>query len=219
MPELDSLLDCYVAAQLAGDHREALRVVLDDGVGAGVAIQDLYLRVLQAAQYRIGELWQANQISVAHEHLATGISQVVLAHLYPLLPRPLSVERRVLVSCSDGELHELGGRMVADFFEMAGFETRYLGGALPTDQLVAMVREDPPDVLVLSATMTQSLRPLHQAVLRVHDIGGNRPLLAVGGQAFAWDPSMVGAIGAEVYGRDAPESVAEVRRLLLPEAA
>ncbi len=215
--ELETLLDRYVAAQLAGDSREALRVVLDDGVEAGIAIPTLYLDVLTAAQHRIGALWQTNHISVAHEHVATGISQLVLAHLYPLLPRAPLVGRRVLVSCIDSELHELGGRMVADFFEMAGFTTRFLGSSLPTNDLIAMVREDQPDLLVLSVTMSPHLRGLSKAALRLRDAVGDRLALAVGGQAFEWDPSAIPAVGAEVYGRDATESVSEARQLLLTD--
>jgi methanogenic corrinoid protein MtbC1 len=216
---LDVLLDRYVAAQLVGDSREALRLVLDDGVGAGIPFSDLYLKLLQAAQYRIGALWQTNQISVAHEHVATGITQLVLAHLYPLLPHAPLVGRRVLVAGIDGELHELGGRMVADFFEMDGFATRYLGAGLSTEQLLTVVREDPPDVLVLSVTMSQHIDSLHQTALRVREAVGDHLALAVGGQAFTWNPSAVTAVGADIYGRDAHESVTEARRLLLPSVA
>jgi methanogenic corrinoid protein MtbC1 len=102
---------------------------------------------------------------------------------------------------------------------MDGFATRYLGAGVSTDQLTAMVREDPPDLLVLSVTMTRHIRVLHQAALRVREAVGGRLALAIGGQAFAWDPAAVPGIGADIYGRDAHESVTEARRLLLPSVA
>ena len=76
-PERDPisrLLEQYVAAQLAGDRRSAMRLIIDQGLGRNVPLPTLYLDVIQAAQYRIGELWQHNRITVAQEHLATAIS-------------------------------------------------------------------------------------------------------------------------------------------------
>ena len=208
------LLDEYVAAQVAGDRRAALRLIVDHGLGRDVPVHSLYLDVIQAAQYRIGELWQRNRISVAQEHLATAISQVAVAELYRVLPSEPANGRRALVSCVGGELHELGTRITADFFEMAGFEVRYLGANTPTDTLVAMVGEDPPDLLVLSVTMSFHLDTLRQAVWASREAAGDKLRLAVGGQAFTWAPALAGQLGADVYGRDARESVAAARRVL-----
>jgi methanogenic corrinoid protein MtbC1 len=208
------LLERYVAAQLEGDRRSALRVVVDEGLGRGVPVARLYLDVVQAAQYKIGELWQRNRISVAQEHLATAISQLALAELYRALPAATPLDRRVLVACVGGELHDLGARITADFFEMAGFQVRYLGANVPTDSLVPMVRDDPPDVLVLSVTMSFQVDVLREAAWRTREVAGDRVRLAIGGQAFAWAPELVGQMGAEIYGRDACESVAAARHLL-----
>jgi MerR family transcriptional regulator, light-induced transcriptional regulator len=215
-PEHDAIADLrerYLAAQLVGDRRAALSVLVDEGLGKRVAVPTLYLDVVQAAQYRIGELWQNNRVTVAQEHLATAISQLALAELYRALPREPLHGRRAIVACVGGELHDLGTRTTADFFEMAGFEVRYLGASMPTDSLVAMVREDPIDLLVLSATMSFHLDTLRKAVYRTREAAGDRLRFAVGGQAFTWGPSLAERLGAEIYGRDAPESVAHARRV------
>jgi methanogenic corrinoid protein MtbC1 len=211
---VESLLERYVAAQLNGDRRSALRVVVDEGLGRGVPLPTLYLDVIQAAQYRIGELWQRNRISVAQEHLATAISQLAVAELYRALPAAAPIDRRVLVACVGGELHDLGARITADFFEMAGFQVRYLGANVPSESLVPMVRDDPPDLLVLSVTMSFHVDMLREAVWRTRQVAGDRMRLAIGGQAFTWAPELVGQLGAEIYGRDASESVAAARHLL-----
>lgn len=73
MIDLAELNRRFVAAQLRGDRREALRVVIDEGLAGGATVPELHLRVVQPAQYEIGRLWQENKISVAEEHLATAI--------------------------------------------------------------------------------------------------------------------------------------------------
>jgi methanogenic corrinoid protein MtbC1 len=203
----DWLLEQYVAAQLAGDRRGAVRLLLDRGLNGGLSVVSLYLNVIQAAQYRIGDLWQQNRITVAQEHLATAISQVAVAELYRALSCEPPNGRRALVSCVGGELHELGTRITADFLEMAGFDVRYLGANVPTDTLVGTVREDPPDLLVCSVTMTFHIDSLRQMLLQAREAATSGLRLAVGGRAFNWAPGLVGQVGADIFGRDAPESV------------
>jgi methanogenic corrinoid protein MtbC1 len=184
------LVDRYVAAQLASDRSAALRLILDEGLGQGLAVPDLY-RAIEAAQHRIGVLWQENRISVAQEHVATAISQLVLAHLYPELPREPPNGKQVLVACVEGEQHDMGARVAADFFEMAGFDVRFLGASVPRDALLAMIRDSAPDLLLLSATMTFHLPLLRDTVLHSREAGGDRVRLAIGGHAVCWTPQMI----------------------------
>ncbi len=58
-PELDELTRSYLAAQLAGDRREAVRLLMEEGIGRGNSVIDLHLRVIQEAQREIGRLWEA----------------------------------------------------------------------------------------------------------------------------------------------------------------
>jgi methanogenic corrinoid protein MtbC1 len=208
------LREQYLAAQLAGDRRAAVRLIVDQGLGRGLALVSLYLDVIQAAQHVIGELWQQNRITVATEHVATAVSQVALAELYRALIREPANGRRALVACVAGELHELGPRMTADFLEMAGFDVRYAGANVPTDALVATVREHAPDLLVVSVSTAPYLDALRLALLQVRDAVGNGLNIAVGGQAFTWVPVPPVEVGADMYGRDAPETVATARRAL-----
>jgi MerR family transcriptional regulator, light-induced transcriptional regulator len=210
---LSVLQQRYLAAQLAGDRREALRLLVDEGLLRGIPLQDIHLKVIQPSQYEIGRLWQENRISVAQEHLATAISQLALSHLYRHLPRDPSNGKVVMVSCVEGELHELGARMASDFLEMAGFEVRFLGANVPTSHLVRMVREQTPDLLALSVSMTYHLPALRTALDQVRAVAPRLPL-AVGGQAFTWVPGLERELGVSFHGKDARELVASACRTL-----
>jgi MerR family transcriptional regulator, light-induced transcriptional regulator len=210
---LSVLQQRYLAAQLAGDRREALRLLVDEGLLRGIPLQDIHLKVIQPSQYEIGRLWQENRISVAQEHLATAISQLALSHLYRHLPRDPSNGKVVMVSCVEGELHELGARMASDFLEMAGFEVRFLGANVPTSHLVRMVREQTPDLLALSVSMTYHLPALRTAVEQVRAIAPRLPI-AVGGLAFTWVPGLERELGVSFLGKDARELVASACQAL-----
>ena len=212
-PSLTPLREQYVAAQLAGNRREALRLLVDEGVLRGVPLQTLHLEVIQQAQYEIGRLWQENLISVAQEHLATSISQLALAHLYRHLPRDAENGKVVVVSCVQDELHELGARMASDFLEMAGFDVRFLGANVPPEHLARMVREVRPDLLALSVTMTYHLPQLREAVRHARQALPGLPI-AVGGLAFRWAPELEKDLDVSFFGKDARELVASACRTL-----
>jgi methanogenic corrinoid protein MtbC1 len=211
-PDVDaaSLTRRYVAAQLAGDRREALRLV-DEGLASGLSAADVQLRVVQPAQYEIGQRWQDNEITVAQEHLATAISQLVLAHLYRHLPRDAKNGKRVIVACVEGELHDMGARVAADHLEMSGYDVQYLGANVPTDDLVTMVRANPPDLLALSASMPSHLPAVRDAVTRVCQATGNGVPIALGGRAFAGGETEYAADGTLVSCTDIERLTADAK--------
>ena len=102
-------------------------------------MRDVYLHVFQRSQYEIGRLWQSNQISVAQEHLCTAATQLIMSQLYPFIFGTERRNRRVVAACVGGDLHEIGIRMVADFFEMDGWDTFYLGANVPITDIVQTV--------------------------------------------------------------------------------
>ncbi|MEX2376037.1 MAG: B12-binding domain-containing protein, partial [Dehalococcoidia bacterium] len=124
-------VDAFEAALLAGDQREASAIVnqlLDDGH----SLVEVELHVMRAALYHIGEQWAANKVSVAQEHIASAIVQSVMTlALLRSTPSP-ATGQRVLVACVEGNNHAIGVRMVADAFQLAGWDVQFLGANVPT---------------------------------------------------------------------------------------
>lgn len=54
---LDALRERYLRAQLAGDRREAVRILIEEGLAQGASVTDLQAQVIGAAQSEIGRLW------------------------------------------------------------------------------------------------------------------------------------------------------------------
>lgn len=216
---LQSLTDRYIAAQLAGDRATALQIMLEEGIGRGIPVSELYLNVIQPAQHRIGRLWQENRITVAQEHLATAISQLVLAHLYPLLPREPENGLVAVVACVPGELHDMGSRVAADFFEMSGYDVRFLGANVPVESLAAMVAETCADIVVLSVVMTFNLPGLREAVRAIRSAHGASPRIIVGGPAIESAPGLADELGIDLWGVSITDALAAARTLLASQPA
>ena len=96
----------YLEAALRGDSDACLGIARE-ALDGGASIEQVYLDLFQAAQYRVGELWAANAISVGTEHRATAATQAVIAALYDRIVNPGGHGRRFLVACCGREIHEL----------------------------------------------------------------------------------------------------------------
>jgi methanogenic corrinoid protein MtbC1 len=204
----------HLAALLAGSRRDALEILLEEGLWLDVPISTLYLQILQPALYEVGRLWQDGRMGVPQACLAAEICRAALAHLHPHLPCERNNGKVVVVACVEGELHDIGASMVADFLEMAGFDVRFLGANLPAESLVALVEEQPPELLALSATTDAGLAALRRTVEAIRVATRGRVPVAVGGQLFSANPGLREALGATLYARDASEMAAAARSLL-----
>lgn len=203
----------YLEALLNG-QRHAARQVVMDALDSGLTVKEVYLDIFQPAQYEIGRLWQTNQISVATEHYVTAATQLIMSELYP---RIFSYEKRhgvMVAACVSGELHEIGVRMVSDFFEMEGWDTYYLGANTPQAGILQALVERKADVLGISATITHHVRFVSELIVgvRAHPVLGRVKIL-VGGYPFNVAPDLWIKVGADGFGRDAQDAVALARRL------
>jgi methanogenic corrinoid protein MtbC1 len=199
----------YLETQLAGDLRGALRL-LDEALARGASISDLQCHVIQAAQREVGELWRGNRIGVAREHQASAISQVALAHLFSRAEPEPSRNLSVSVACVEGELHELAARLVCDFLELAGFTVSYFGANLPTDSLLSLLEQEPPDVVALSVTMTFNLPALRRTLEGIRERLGEHQTILVGGPALVDAPGLSTELKVWTAGQTPAELVAGV---------
>jgi methanogenic corrinoid protein MtbC1 len=198
---IDVLRDDYVAAVLRPDARAA-RALIAEAAHDGITVEALYLGVLQPALEEVGRRWELAQISVAREHLATQISQAVLAELAGrLAPGGGGAGRTAIVSCSPGELHAMGGRMVADFLEADGWEVMMLGADVPAHELAALAGEERAAVVALSTALPEHLLAAGAACAALRRLP-DPPLIVAGGRAFNGDGARARAVGADAYASD-----------------
>jgi methanogenic corrinoid protein MtbC1 len=200
----------YVAAARDGDYERA-RAVAIQALDSGLEPVRVLTDVVAAAMRHIGELWEARVLTTADEHLATAITERVLADVYPSLfeAPPLSRET-VLVASVHGETHVLGSRMNADVLEGAGFRVIFLGGDLPHPDLLAAIERHRPAAVLLGATSTWASDALRDAVDRIGENDSALPVL-VGGPAAR---SVPGEGGRPRFVRDAAEVVGAVEAVL-----
>lgn len=212
--DLRALRERYLAAQLRGDRRAACAVVFDEALPGGATVHDVYENIVQEAQREIGRLWQENVVTVAQEHMATAISNLVLTQLFEKAPHAPRNGKRVMLACVEGEQHELPARLVCDALDLAGFDVRYLGANVPADSLVPMIELHQPDLVALSITMSFHAGALRTAVNRIRGKYGDRLPIAAGGHALDWGGGIATTLGIDVTAKSAAELVLAVKERL-----
>lgn len=211
----EALYNDYLIALCSGAEQQALRLVYE-AQQAGIAFQELCLAVLQPALHEVGRLWATKRLDVAQEHQATAITRRVLDYLVAEDPRRQTVRtlmmaglrRTMVATCAPGERHDIGLRMVSDFFATEGWRVHYLGADMPVREVVDLVNREQADLLAVSVTLTDNLlaaRALIDAI-RLSPLGPRLTVMA-GGQAVQAVPNLYRRLGADLTAPDASVAV------------
>ena len=150
---------------------------------------------------------------MAQEHFCTAVTQLVMSQLYPRIFNHARQDRTMVATSIGGELHEIGIRMVADFFEMEGWDTYYLGANTPADAVVEELVSSSAQLLAVSVTLDAHLEQAGQLVQRVRSTAALGSMkLMIGGLPFRSDPELWRQFGADGSAADAEEAIALAAR-------
>jgi len=175
---------------LAGDKNRCAGIVREL-LDKDIPVRDLYLDVFQRSMYEVGSLWERNKVSVAVEHLATSITESLLALAYPRIFAAEHIGKKAVISCVANEYHQIGGKMVADIFELHGWDGYFLGANTPLEALLKMIDDKQPDLLGLSLSIHFNMPSLFAVLDRIQADFPDLPVI-VGGQAFRWGGADIG---------------------------
>ena len=193
----------YLQSLFSKDMRKTMYLV-EHFSKIGIPLSDIYVEILAESMYRIGDLWHTSKITVDMEHYCTSMTQMAMSQLYPQLFESPRKNKTVLCACPGTELHEMGARMVADLFESDGWDSIYLGAAVPENAMLDAIRTSNPDLIALSVTMPQHLldcRDLINAIRREFP----DTVIAVGGNAFNSTHEIWHQWPIDIYTKDARE--------------
>lgn len=168
---------------LQGQHKTAMSLMVQ-AMNDGNSLTQASVQLIQPALYQVGNLWQNNQITVSQEHLATAISQNVLASAYMQASFASSVGKTAMFACVEGNHHSVGLHILADAFETTGWDVLNLGANLPMKDLVHEVDAKRPDLLALSISLPNHIATARLTIEMLHaEIGSACPEIWVGGLA------------------------------------
>jgi len=186
-PEHSQVSD-YRTSILQGQHRTALALVTNI-MKSGSSLTQASVQLIQPALYQVGTLWQNNQATVSQEHLATAISQNVLASAYMYAKFSDPIGKTAMFACVEGNYHSVGLHILSDGFETIGWDVLNLGANVPMQDLIVEVNTRRPELLALSISLPGQLATARSVIEMLRSEMGNAcPEIWIGGlgTAEAW---------------------------------
>ena len=213
---LSVIRKAYLEALRQGSGRQADQVV-EHSLDQGVTANQLYMDVFQPTAYEIGRLWQRNLFTVAQEHLATAIIERQMGQLHTFFRPKASRNRTLVLGSVAQELHRVGVRMVADFFEQDGWTVYYLGATTPASSFVGLARDVHADLIGVSVQMVFHLTQINEVMHELSQQGlGGLPVI-VGGMPFVQQSELYRSFNVRSSATNAELAVAQANEIFLEE--
>jgi methanogenic corrinoid protein MtbC1 len=210
----------YLDLLLAGEREEASKLI-HGAVKEGHGVGEIYRTVFERTLQEVGFMWMQNRVDVAMEHYFSASTQLIMSQLYPYITGASRDKKEAvcLAIAVCGEFHDIGARMVADFMEMDGWKTFFLGNNLCNEDIVKAAVNHKPDVLALSATMFFNVESIARAIRAIRAVDGlGDTVILVGGRPFNQDPELWRKVDADGFALSAEEAVELANRLVKKRA-
>jgi methanogenic corrinoid protein MtbC1 len=155
------------------------------------------------------------------EHVRTSIVRTIIESCYLNVIKERDEKYKparkgnVLVVCPPEEAHEVGARMVADFFVLCGYEVTFIGANTPREEIVDAVGYFKPLYVAISITNAFNLVAAGKAVKKILDLKKSLDFtLILGGQACKNNPDVCGNMNPDMM----LDTFDDIRRLSEGEA-
>lgn len=160
----------YMQPLLAGRRAECFDLVSQE-VAKGSPAENLMCDVVWPAMSQVERLYHDDRINTAVEHMAARINRSVADQLQPHLTRKPLNGKRVVVVSADGPNEELGAQLAGDLFQADGWEVFLVGGGVPHDEILSMVGQLRPHVLLIFGAEPEAVPNTRAMIERIRDIG------------------------------------------------
>ena len=211
--EIEDALNRLKDAVLAPDvdlARQAAEEIVAKGIDPWTAI-DFAIR---GSTDILAERFDTGEMFLPHLVLAGDAMTEASRVLETALPSgSLATRKTIVIGTVEGDLHSVGKNIVTMMLRTGGFIVHDLGVDVRSSAFVQRARDVEADVIALSCLMTTTLPYQREVIEELDSLGlRNRFRVMIGGGPVTEEWAK--EIGADGFGRDAGEAVAEARRLV-----
>jgi methanogenic corrinoid protein MtbC1 len=206
-PTIQTIAREYLEPLLQGE-RNAAREVIQDALEQGLSATELLTDLIWPTMEMIQLLYREDRISISSLNLATRLNRSIADQLCGRLEQAPTNGRKVLIFCGDDEPEELGGQICADLFEANGFTVRFAGGGVPEDEVLSLIGENRPDLLVMFGTLPSGVPAVRKLIDYLREVNScpQMQVMCCGG-IYKRAEGLAEEIGADLYASDAAGAV------------
>lgn len=201
------LLDRLLIPLLAG-RRQECRELLAEAIQEIPEPAAVYNRLIWPVMERLDALYRDDRINLATEHMATRISRCLVDQLQAHLTRSQPNGKRIVMTCADGEPEELGAQICADIFESDGWEVFFIGGGVPNDEILSLVGDLRPDLLLIFGTKPQGIPGVRKLIDMIREVDANPQMnIMISGGVFNRAAGLWQEVNADLFAPNAQKAL------------
>ncbi len=181
---MNQYLEHFKTALNAHDKDTCVRLIHEGLDANSFTLIEAYEDILSKAMVDVSSSQLDPRHKIWDEHVKTQIVRTVLESLYPRVMKTPEIlpTRRVALVCPEGEYHELGLRIIADYFRLSGYRPFFFGNSLPKFEIKDLINSLDLSYVVLSASNFYVLPALNASIATINEVRPELKIL-VGGHA------------------------------------
>ena len=176
--------------------------------------EEILNRSLIPAMETVGNEYEQGKKFIPEMLLSSEAMTAALEVLKPALAQSgVKKAGRVIMGTVEGDVHDIGQRMVCIMLEGAGFEVRSLGVDVAADSFVEAVKENSPNIVGMSALLTTTAPNMKKTIEALRASGlRNKVKVMVGGAVL--NQRLADQFGADGFAPDAAAAVRLAKNLM-----
>jgi len=210
----EDLLKQARQAVIEGDE-EAAEAVAKKVIAEGINPVEIINEGLSPAMTEVGDGFANEEIPLPGVLVAAEAMTRAIEIMEPHISKEEVAETlgTVVIGTVEGDIHDIGKRIVATMLKVYGFEVHDLGRDVPIDVFVEKAKELKPDILGSSSLMTTTMggQKILEEKLREIGIRDNFKTM-IGGAATTQE--WADKIGCDCYAEDANDTVLKAKELI-----
>ena len=135
------------------------------------------------------------------EHVRSGIIRTIIENAFPYVLKDrikynFNFGENVIVMCPRFEDHDIGARMVSDFFTIGGYDATFIGANTPESTILKAIESIEPKYISMSITNYYNLVAAKKTIDLIKD-KNSKIVFLLGGHAFNSNPNTYKDIGGD----------------------
>lgn len=187
------------------NKENAFKFIMNKLESKEIDVIELYTNILTPLLNNMECKLEDKNICIWKEHVKTAMVRTIVECCYPYIIEKrdqLNLTKRgtVAILCPPDEYHDLGARMVADFFTVCGYDAIFVGSSTPYKDFYNAIHAIKPEVVSISVSNYYNLVGAKRMIHEIKNAVEYPLKIMVGGYAFKDDEeNKRKAVGADYY--------------------
>lgn len=185
------------------NRKEALEFILSLLEKKNYSLMEVYEHILAPSLNTMKSTGNEEE-DIWKEHVRTSIIRTIVENCFPYVMKEreekygVTSHKTVAVVCPQDEHHELGARMITDYFTMLGYNAVFVGSNTPKEVFVAGLKSQKLDYIALSITNPYHLVSARNTIAKIREANKDTKIIA-GGYAIKKLGDRKESLGADYY--------------------